>query len=153
MFIVSFASVSAQDIDVDNLDNEELLALVQAIMQKLENEGSAELTAEEPEQPAVTDFGEESGPDPVGFEIYKNKKIMVEALPAYMFIQKPSGKDKDDKGSEDKPRNYKDDFIALIEKYGETVEGELEYYRNEKDFISEETYNNALNFYSRGSGN
>ena len=78
MFIVSFASVSAQDIDVDNMGNEELLALVQAIMQKLENEGSAELTAEEPEQPAVTDFGEESDPDPVGFEIYKNKKIMVE---------------------------------------------------------------------------
>ena len=45
------------------------------------------------------------------------------------------------------PKNYKDLFIELIKKYGETVEGELEYYQNNDVFISEETYNYAVNWY------
>lgn len=45
------------------------------------------------------------------------------------------------------PRNFKNEFIALIEKYGESLGGELEYYKNEVSFISEEVYNASVKFY------
>lgn len=44
------------------------------------------------------------------------------------------------------PQNYKDEFIALIKKYGETVEGELEYWKAQ-DFISQEQYEYTKNWY------
>ena len=44
------------------------------------------------------------------------------------------------------PKNYKDAFIALIKKYGETVEGELEYWKAQ-DFISQEQYEYTKNWY------
>ena len=71
---VAAASVTAQDIDVENMDNAELIALLQAILQKLEEDGSAEVPAEGLLQPAVTGPGEEPDPDPVRFEVYTNKK-------------------------------------------------------------------------------
>ena len=45
------------------------------------------------------------------------------------------------------PRNFKNELIALIEKYGESLGGELEYYKNEVSFISEEVYNASVKFY------
>lgn len=90
LLFITAALVSAQDIDVDNMDNAELLALLQAILQKLEVDETEEKTAEEPAPAAAPDS------DPVGFETYENKKITVEPLPAYMFIQKPTGGSKDD---------------------------------------------------------
>ena len=44
------------------------------------------------------------------------------------------------------PKNYKDEFIALVQKYGETVGGELEYWKD-KDFISKEQYEYTKNWY------
>lgn len=44
------------------------------------------------------------------------------------------------------PKNYKDEFIALIIKYGQTVEGELEYWKAQ-DFISQEQYEYTKNWY------
>ena len=44
------------------------------------------------------------------------------------------------------PKNYKDEFIALILKYGETVVGELEYWKAQ-DFISKEKYEYTKNWY------
>ena len=44
------------------------------------------------------------------------------------------------------PKNYKDGFIALIIKYGETVGGELEYWKAQ-DFISQEQYEYTKNWY------
>lgn len=44
------------------------------------------------------------------------------------------------------PKNYKDEFIALVQKYGETVVGELEYWKA-KDFISKEQYEYTKNWY------
>lgn len=45
------------------------------------------------------------------------------------------------------PKNYIKEFIALIEKYGETVVGELEYYKTHDVFISKETYEYAVEWY------
>lgn len=95
LFIIA-ASVSAQDIDVNNMDNAELMALLQAILQKLETDDPQVITAEEPVPAAVPGTPAEPDTDPVSFEIYENKKLTVEALPAYMFIQKPTGGSKDD---------------------------------------------------------
>ena len=99
--IVSSASVSAQDIDIENMDNAELLALLQAIMQKLEKDGSAEESVEESLQPAVIGPAEESAPNSARFEIYINKKLTIEKLPEYMFIRKPTGGDESDSSSHD----------------------------------------------------
>ncbi len=44
-------------------------------------------------------------------------------------------------------KNYIKEFIALIEKYGETVEGELQYYKTHDVFISKEVYEYAVKFY------
>ena len=44
------------------------------------------------------------------------------------------------------PKNYKEEFIALVQKYGETVGGELEYWKD-KDFISKEQYEYTKNWY------
>ena len=110
LFVFSAASVSAQDIDVENMDNAELLALLQAIMQKLETEGSPETVSEEPaEEPSVVPTEE---PAQARFEIYENKKITVEALPAYMFIQKPTGggKDKESSSGQKSWRDYLNDL-------------------------------------------
>ena len=41
LFVVSFISVSAQEINIDDMDDAELLALLQVIMEKLEKDVSA----------------------------------------------------------------------------------------------------------------
>ena len=41
MLAVSFAAVSAQDFDLDNMDDEQLMLLMQAISQKLQKNGAS----------------------------------------------------------------------------------------------------------------
>ena len=87
----SVASVSAQQIDVENMDNAQLITLLQSIMKKLEQgeEPAAETDpAEAPAAAATTPMPmTEKGAELPEFMIYENKKMNVEALPAYMFIQ------------------------------------------------------------------
>ena len=75
-------SVSAQDqnIDVDSLSNEQLLLLLQAIMQKL--------NADETESGVA---GIAQGPQ---YQIWENKKLMIERIPDDRFIQKPGSPEK-----------------------------------------------------------
>ena len=92
----------AQDIDIENMDDAELLALLQTIMQKLEQGGSAEPAAEGPA--SASSAIPEAKPDLSGFEIYENKKLTIEKLPDYMFIQKPTGGDNESSQERDKVR-------------------------------------------------
>ena len=103
MFAVSVSSVSAQDTDIDSMTNEQLLLLMQSILQKLEQGETSVPTDETAPSEAA------AGPLAVNetetglFEIYENKKLIVEALPSYMFIQ-PTQAPKPEKGP-NKPDN------------------------------------------------
>ncbi len=109
VFTVSVLSVSAQDIDIDSMSNEQLMVLLQSIMQKLdqteETDETDELTpapVSAPESTPQPELNEDTlGPEsPAGtmmpvsepkaepdISIWKNKKLTVEALPGYMFVQ------------------------------------------------------------------
>ena len=80
--------VSAQDIDVDSMSNEQMLQLLHAILNKLETEeteGTAEPLPDDAEIPVI---GESRFSDRKLFMIYENKKLSIEAIPDYMFTQK-----------------------------------------------------------------
>ena len=88
------ASVSGQNIDVDNMDNEQLTTLLMQILDKLqqEEEPAPETDPEIQETPApktapIPAADPEAIEEVIQITIYKNKKLMVEALPGYMFIQ------------------------------------------------------------------
>lgn len=99
LLTVAAVSVSAQDIDVENMDNAELTALLQAILQKLEaDEASKPVSEESVEEPSAILT---EGPVPAVFEIYINKKIIAEKLPDSMFVRKPTGGDNKSKPSPD----------------------------------------------------
>lgn len=113
VLILAFGSVSAQDVDVDNLSNEQLMMLLQSIMQKLEADTNAEPTEQAPEtesEAAETQTAEEPIPEPTEmtkpaaekkqFQIYENKKLVIGRMPDSWFIRKPvqsgGGSDEDD---------------------------------------------------------
>ena len=121
MLIFSASFVSAQEIDVETMDNAELMALLQAIMQKLETDGSAEPVSEGTAEEPVVNLTEE--PAPARFEIYENKKITVEALPAYMFIQKPTG-GSEKEHSEGGGRNWRDVLSDLYNNHRDLLESQ-----------------------------
>lgn len=78
MLSVSFVSVCAQEIDVGSMDNEQLTELLMQILNKLQQE----------EEPAVAGVpAVETDLEMMTFSVYDNKKLTVEALPSYMFIQ------------------------------------------------------------------
>ena len=108
---IFFASVSAQDIDIQNMDNAQLLELLQAIMQKLEAEGSEAGTVEVTSgSPAGT---AEVGEAPIElnkFQIYENKKLILERLPDWYFVQKNK-----DEGNDDGDNNPSDPGMTLEE--------------------------------------
>ena len=87
--LMTFAvCVSAQEIDVDSMNNEQLMLLLQAIMQKLElneTEDAEESLPNVTEMPVI-DAARFS--DRKLFTIYENKKLIIEAIPEYMFTQK-----------------------------------------------------------------
>ena len=84
------ASVSAQEIDVDSMDNEQLTALLMQILDKLQQQEGPEKEVQVTPELAVTEV---SSAEPERIEevlqitVYDNKKLIVESLPAYMFIQ------------------------------------------------------------------
>ena len=88
MMILSAAfSVSGQDIDVSSMDNEELSVLLQQILSRLEQTGSAGAEASETD-PSAAPAASSAAPERPKFSIWKNKKLIVEAMPGYMFVQK-----------------------------------------------------------------
>ena len=107
MFAFLFVSASAQDIDIEGMDNEQLTALLMQILTKLQQEEEPE--AEISETPAPTAAPVRAA-DPEAIEeviqitIYENKKLIVEALPGYMFIQPTQEPIPDSNGSQ--PEHY-----------------------------------------------
>ena len=98
MFMLSFICVSAQQIDVDHMNNEQLTTLLLQILDKLQLEetqaadtASEAKSSETPVPTAAPAPVIETEPETMTFSVYGNKKLTVEALPGYMFIQKPSG--------------------------------------------------------------
>ena len=94
LLTVSAASAFGQEIDVDNMDNEQLTTLLMQILNKLqqEEEPAPETDPEVQETPAPTaasvpEVDPEAIEEVIQITIYENKKLMVEALPGYMFIQ------------------------------------------------------------------
>ena len=103
LLTVSVCSSFAQDIDISNMDNTQLMALLQAIMQKLEEE-----TADEsPEAPVVTMVPETADtPEPAGFRIYTNKKLVIGRMPDWYFIRDDSAEESPE---EENPNEKKKD--------------------------------------------
>ena len=97
VFTLSFSCSSAQNIDVSNMDNAQLLELLQAIMQKLETEGSEAGTVKEtPGSPVGTAKTGEAPIELDKFQIYENKKLILERLPDWYFVQKNKDGGNDD---------------------------------------------------------
>lgn len=116
-------SVSAQDFNLDNMDDEQLMLLMEAISQKLQKNGaSAEegsdlaanepsdadqaKDAEDPDQEALPSRSETSGEsgkqvtraiEAKKYQIYENKKLVIGRMPDSMFVQKQTG------GGEEEP--------------------------------------------------
>lgn len=86
---ISFTSVSAQDFDLSDMDNAQLIALLQVIMQKLETEGTNETAEPLPAGTEVPVISVARFSDGKLFQIYGNKKLIIESIPGYMFYQPP----------------------------------------------------------------
>lgn len=89
LLILSVSTAFALDADIDSMSNEELILLLQSILQKLEGEGTAET---ESAAGPLTANDEATAAESRLFQVYKNKKLITEALPSYMFIR-PEKKD------------------------------------------------------------
>ena len=130
---VSFCSSFAQDIDISNMDNSQLMVLLQAIMQKLEEE-TADKSPEAAivtTAPAIEDIPE-SVAEANSFRIYENKKLVVEPIPDWYFIrsdpteeppanEEPPAKEKPP--AEEKPADMPDPCIICPYHDIETGEG------------------------------
>ena len=103
LLTVSVCSSFAQDIDISNMDKTQLMTLLQAIMQKLEEE-----TADEsPEAPVVITVPETADtPEPAGFQTYKNKKLIISRMPDWYFIRDDSAEESPE---EENPNEKKKD--------------------------------------------
>ena len=95
--------VSAQDIDVDSMSNEQLMQLLQAIMQKLESNETVDGMESLPDDTEMPVIGVARFSDRKLFTIYENKKLSIEAIPEYMFYQQP------DDTTEPEKKEKKDD--------------------------------------------
>ncbi len=103
---VSFYPSFAQDIDISNMDNAQLMVLLQAIMQKLEEE-TADKSQEAPivtTTPAAEDTpGSIAEAD--SFRIYENKKLVVESIPDWFFIRNDRTEEPQDKEYPTEPQD------------------------------------------------
>lgn len=101
------SAVSAQDIDVDNMSNEQLILLLQSIMQKLSEDETAEQIEETPVPTEVIELMPEITPEALmeaaHFQIYDNKKLILERIPDDRFIPKDTGKDDNPDKDKKKP--------------------------------------------------
>ena len=106
IFMLCTGSASAQDVDIENMDNEQMTTLLQQIMQKLQQE--EEPMAETDPEPETSSTAATPVPtadskmteEVAKITIYENKKLIIESLPGYMFIQptqKPKPETNEDK--------------------------------------------------------
>ena len=101
--MVSMVCVSAQDIDVDSMSNEQLMQLLQAIMQKLEPDETEDAAESLPDDTDMPVIGADRFSNRKLFTIYENKKLSIEAIPDYMFYHAP------EETSEPEKKDKKDD--------------------------------------------
>ena len=118
LLVCTFFPVSAQEIDVENMSNEELMLLLQSIVLKLDNnestkvpqENAAEIEVQQSDEAAVP-TAEPKTSDSVDvpeatekpgaaeekktFEIYENKKLIIGRMPDSYFIRKNNGDEMD----------------------------------------------------------
>ena len=88
------AAVSAQDTDVENMDNEQLMLLLDQIMKRL-NSGNEGAGIEQTPQPGTRAPTPEPTPTeelPV-IRIYENKKLIVGQMPEAYFYRPPVSND------------------------------------------------------------
>ena len=118
LFMLFCFSASAQDVDIDNMTNEQLTQLLQAIMQKLETNNAASPA----EVPSVTvQENTESVPTPETaetsgqstekrqFQIYENKKLVIGRMPDSYFIRINEGDGSENNGNIDCGYGWEDD--------------------------------------------
>ena len=89
MLTICVSSSFAQDIDVSNMDNAQLMALLQAIMEKLGDQDAGSGTQDADQLSADSSQQAEEAGGRI-FSIYENKKLILERLPDYMFYQPPT---------------------------------------------------------------
>ncbi|MBO4292414.1 MAG: hypothetical protein J5898_10955 [Lachnospiraceae bacterium] len=96
LFAILAGTAAAQDVDVDAMSNEELMVLLQSIMLKLEQDMIAEgkdpgvvVTSAQPSVSAGT-AAQETEEETQKNSVYENKKLVLERLPDYMFVRKPT---------------------------------------------------------------
>ena len=94
---LSWFTVSAQDIDISTLSDEQLITLLQSITNRLQSE-ETETTVESEPEPAeepVEKPAAASTEDPVTeekkFRIYENKKLIIGRMPDSMFVPRETG--------------------------------------------------------------
>ena len=89
--VLSFGPVSAQDTDLDSMTDEQLMTLLRAITQKLEERqpsaDTSEITEPDPAGTQQAENDPETALKGKAFRIYDNKKLIIESLPSYMFIR------------------------------------------------------------------
>ena len=116
LFILLAGAAGAQDVDVSTMSNEELMVLLQSIMERLSEDSTgaeAVTTVSADDTPAqVTEEEAET------FSVYTNKKLIVEALPGYYFIRKPTGGNDVD-GSSNSGSTGSNDTITMEFHYGD----------------------------------
>lgn len=90
LFIFSVSAVSAQEIDIDTMSDEQLMVLLVQITDRLGLEMPQQKASDiETSEITGTPYAAaaETTPEPEYFESWMNKKMVVGSLPAYMFIQ------------------------------------------------------------------
>ena len=124
LIAVIIASASAQDIDLDSMNKEQLTTLLQAIQQKLdeletETGGKSDKAEETPSFFSNLSSNAKKDRTPANevqkFSIYENKKLTIEKLPDSMFIRKKpgSGDGDDEAGSKISPENCEDYCVEV----------------------------------------
>ena len=109
IFVFSVSGlVSAQEIDLSNMDNAQLLQLLQAILQKLETDGTDETAEPLPDGTAVPVISVARFSDGKFFQIYENKKLILERIPdSYFFSGNNVGEDSTpEPGKTPGPKSY-----------------------------------------------
>ncbi len=84
------------------MNNEQLLQLLQKIIDRLGSEESGEEKTPGPESESVIPAASRT-PGPGRFSIYENGKLIIEALPEYMFIQPENNPDTANQKTPGKP--------------------------------------------------
>ena len=113
-------TASAQNIDVDDMDNEQLMLLLQSIMQKLEgdqvpdtdvqNTEGTETTVNVTTVPEDEKESQTEGSGPRKFKIYENKKLIIGHMPDSYFVHPNTDEDEiEDNGDPTPGKKKKED--------------------------------------------